>query len=52
MLKSSDKLPLITLLLVAMVAVCVDCSQKKQYCSALIDGQYSGLNPKEFTYEK
>lgn len=41
-LKSSGK-PLIVLLLGAVVAVCMDCSQKKQYCSALTDGQYSGL---------
>lgn len=35
--KSFDKLLLIILLLGAAVVVCVDCSQKKLYCSVLID---------------
>lgn len=32
MLKSVDKLPLFISLFTTMVAVCVDCSQEKQYC--------------------
>lgn len=41
MLKSADKLPLFILLLVAMVAVCVECYQEKQYCQTLTDGPES-----------
>lgn len=40
-LKSADKLPLFIILFVAMVAVCVDCYQEKQYCQTLTDGPES-----------
>lgn len=41
MLKSADKLPLFILLFVAMVAVCVECYQEKQYCQTLRGGTES-----------
>lgn len=41
MLKSADKLPLFILLLVAMVAIFVHCSQEKQYFQTLTGGPES-----------
>lgn len=38
MLKSAEKFPLFIVLFVAMVAVCVECYQEKQYCQTLRDG--------------